>query len=155
MRSKLIMQQHPFELSQSELESIFNNKNTELDSDLPNYNSDPIAATTLALGEEGGTDPIVSTEALGEEGGICVTPPLPITEALGEEGNPDITTLALGEEGGKPLATTETFEEEGGWKVPLQPKEENELMVELGKIENNCECNCYQEIDAIVASEVS
>lgn len=69
--------------------------------------------TTMAIGEEGGGKPPVTTKALGEEGAQCVTTsvqceegggkvPGPTTLALGEEGGgrPDLTTLALGEEGG-------------------------------------------------------
>jgi hypothetical protein len=57
------------------------------------------AATTLALGEEGG---VPSTRALGEEGGVT-------TERADEEGG-GITTFAVGEEGG----STERLGEEGG-----------------------------------------
>lgn len=82
-------------------------------------------ATTMALGEEGGTGwcpvpfprplpkpidpPKYTTLALGEEGGF--DPPEVTTHAVGEEGGsdprligpPEATTLALGEEGGDAL----------------------------------------------------
>lgn len=57
------------------------------------------AATTLALGEEGG---VPSTRALGEEGGVT-------TDRADEEGG-GVTTFAIGEEGG----STERLGEEGG-----------------------------------------
>ena len=49
--------------------------------------------TTLAIGEEGGKPPVITSKVRGEE--------MATTLAVGEEGgSPTITTLALGEEGG-------------------------------------------------------
>lgn len=38
--------------------------------------------------------------------------------------------------------------EEGGWETRLQP-------IEMGKIENDFECNFCQEIEPIAASDLS
>lgn len=73
-----VQYKHPFSLlSDSEMEQVSGGKKNG-------------AATTLAIGEEGGG--WATTMAVGEEGG-CYT-----TLAVGEEGG--YTTLAIGEEGG-------------------------------------------------------
>jgi hypothetical protein len=51
----------------------------------------PPIYTTMAVGEEGGTEPPsqppITTEAIGEEGGCKEDKPVPITLAIGEEGS--------------------------------------------------------------------
>ena len=92
---------HPFELQLSELKSLFDNKNVNLNTNLPQSNNNNSSnklisellveggnysdMTTQAMEEEGGHDPRATTLAMGEEGG-CYTPPIAITEVLGEAG---------------------------------------------------------------------
>src|SRR3989344_8893572 len=91
----------------------------------------PPAATTQAIGEEGGT---ITTMAIGEEGGtVGPKPPQNTTMAIGEEGGtvglikrgPDLEPLAPGKVGPKPkdppVATTMAIGEEGGTVGP-KPK---------------------------------
>ncbi|TBO27920.1 hypothetical protein EYS42_15920 [Aquabacterium lacunae] len=55
--------------------------------------------TTLAIGEEGGKPPVITSKVRGEE--------MATTLAVGEEGGgPIVTTLALGEEGGSTSGAT-------------------------------------------------
>jgi hypothetical protein len=55
--------------------------------------------TTLAIGEEGGKPPVITSKLRGEE--------MATTLAVGEEGGgPIVTTLALGEEGGATTSGT-------------------------------------------------
>ena len=78
------------------------------------------AATTLAIGEEGGKKPPpkATTKAIGEEGGKR-PPPRITTKAIGEEGGGKpgnmATTMAIGEEGAgrpKPPNRAKIFEEQ-------------------------------------------
>jgi|SRR3989338_1256277 len=98
----------------------------------------PPAATTQAIGEEGGT---ITTMAIGEEGGTIGLRPMPgpankklpisSSAAIGKVGPkpkdpPVATTMAIGEEGGtvgpkpkiSPVVTTMAIGEEGGTVGP-------------------------------------
>lgn len=92
--------------------------------------------TTMATGEEGGTDPTTmatgeesitapTTMATGEEGGTG-----PTTMATGEEAAMIATTLAVGEE--DPGPTTLAVGEEGGWTT-LRLGEEGPTTQALGE----------------------
>jgi len=102
---------HPFDLDPAELEAIDLDFEETLTDEQAAHIGGGIRYTTMALGEEGGSGPIVciSAPCPGSEGGggfpfpsLPVVEPLPTTRAIGEEGGGS-WTKAWFEGGGGPI----------------------------------------------------
>lgn len=94
---------HPFDLDRSELAALDLDFAEQLTDEEAAQVGGGFFATTLALGEEGGSWPKPGRKPrplpCPEPDPIPIDPPM-TTDALGEDGGEPITTLALGEEGG-------------------------------------------------------